>query len=143
MRIERSIDIDAPPEIVWAVMSDVERWHEWTESVSRVDRLDGGAFGVGSRARVRQPGFAPALWQVTKFEPLRGFTWEMSSLGAHAVGDHRIVARAGGCTVTLSVDMGGWLLRLVARRIRDVSRKFVEMEAQGLKRRCEERARTR
>jgi hypothetical protein len=39
--------------------------------------------------------------------------------------------------------MGGWLLRLVARRIRDVSRKFVEMEAQGLKRRCEERARTR
>ena len=140
MRIERAIDIAAPPEIVWAVMADVERWHEWTESITRVDRLDGGAFGVGSRARVRQPGFAPALWQVTKFEPLSGFTWEMNSLGAHAVGDHRIVADAGGCTVTLSVDMGGWLLRLVARRIRNVSRKFVEMEAQGLKKRCEERA---
>ena len=142
MRIERSIDIAAPPDIVWAVMSDVERWHEWTASITRIDRLDGGAFGVGSRARVRQPGFAPAVWRVTDFTPPRGFTWEMRSLGAHAVGDHRVVAKRGGCAATLAVDIDGWLVHLLARRIGDVSRKFVEMEALGLKRRCEERARS-
>jgi carbon monoxide dehydrogenase subunit G len=141
VRIERTIDIDAPPEIVWAVMSDVERWHEWTASITGVERLDGGAFGVCSRARVRQPGFAPAVWRVTEFTPLRGFTWGMRSLGAHAVGDHRVVAKDGGSSVTLSVDMDGWLLRLFARRLGELTRRYVETEAQGLKKRCEERAR--
>ena len=32
IHIERTVNINAPPERVWAVMMDVERWPEWTES---------------------------------------------------------------------------------------------------------------
>src|SRR6266516_666434 len=52
MHIERSVDINAPPERVWAVMADVERWPEWTESMKSVERLDSGEFGVGSKAKL-------------------------------------------------------------------------------------------
>src|SRR5579884_3082507 len=68
MDYEVSIDIDAPAELVWAEMSDVERWPESTRSISSVRRLDRGPFGLGSRARVKQPRFTPLVWTVTHFE---------------------------------------------------------------------------
>ncbi|MSU59740.1 MAG: hypothetical protein EXS35_16495 [Pedosphaera sp.] len=31
-----TVDISAQPQIVWAVMADVERWPEWTPSVGAI-----------------------------------------------------------------------------------------------------------
>ena len=55
MAIEWISDIDAPREKVWTVMTDVERWPEWTASVTSVVLLDKAPFDVGSQARLRQP----------------------------------------------------------------------------------------
>jgi carbon monoxide dehydrogenase subunit G len=63
MKIEMSTEIDAPSERVWEVMSDVERWHEWTPSITSIERLDEAPFGAGSRAgasrRPSQDGTLP------------------------------------------------------------------------------------
>ena len=39
MQIEERIGIDRPPEAVWPVLVDVERWPEWTLSVTAIERL--------------------------------------------------------------------------------------------------------
>ena len=56
-----SIDIDAPPERVWQVMTDTDRWNEWTASVDSVKRLGDAPFAVGSKVLIRQPKLPPAL----------------------------------------------------------------------------------
>jgi uncharacterized membrane protein len=138
MDIARTIDIAAPPEQVWAVMADVERWPEWTASVTSVERLDERPFGIGSRARVRQPRLMVAVWTVTAFEAGRYFAWQNAVPGLKSVGGHRVEAADGNASrVTLSIDWSGPLAPLIRLFYGKLSRRYVEMEAQGLKRRCE------
>ena len=132
-----SVDIDAPPERVWEVMSDVEKWPEWTESVQSVKRLDTGPFRLGSRARIKQPKFLPAVWEVTDIQPPRSFTWVMRSPGVVASGKHRVEATAKGSRATLSVAYGGLLGRVVAKLLAGVTDRFLMYEAAGLKQRSE------
>jgi uncharacterized membrane protein len=49
-----AVDIDAPPEKVFALLCDVERWPEWTPTMTRVQRLDQGPFAVSSSAQIQQ-----------------------------------------------------------------------------------------
>ena len=53
---EDSVEIAAPPQLVWDVFSDVERWSEWTDSVTSLTGLDGPALAVGKRFAIKQPG---------------------------------------------------------------------------------------
>jgi uncharacterized membrane protein len=48
--IERIIDIDAPREEVWTMMTDVERWPEWMASVTSVALLAKVPLDVGSQS---------------------------------------------------------------------------------------------
>ena len=140
MHLTDSIDIQAPPEAVWAVWSDVERWPEWTASVSRVERTGAGPLAAGQRARVRQPGFPPATWRVTAVEEGRGFTWVSESPGARVTGSHRIEPRDGGSRATLGIAFAGPIARLVGWLSRSRTERYLRLEAVGLKARSEARA---
>lgn len=138
MQVETKIEIDAAPETVWAVMTDVARWPEWTTSVERAERLDDGPLSVGSRARLKQPKFPPVVWEVTELEPGRSFSWTAKNIGLTSVGEHRIAPHASqGVTVTLSLRQHGPLAPLLAALTSKLTRHYVEAEAQGLKRRSE------
>jgi hypothetical protein len=133
-RFATTIDIDAPPAAVWAVMSDIERWSQWTASISSVERTSSGPLGVGSTAHVRQPKLAPADFVVTQWEPDRGFDWVTTNALVTAVGGHWIEATPGGSRVTLSVEFSGLLGGLVAWLYGGLTRRYIAMEADGLKR---------
>ena len=132
-----SIDIAASPERVWPIMSDVERWHEWTASISGIRRLDGRPFGLGSRVLILQPRLPPNKSTVTGFEPPSGFTWVSRSPGVVATARHLIEPTAIGSRVTLSVHFGGLLGWFVARLVGGLTERYIAMEAEGLKRRAE------
>ncbi|HJZ75861.1 MAG TPA: SRPBCC family protein [Vicinamibacterales bacterium] len=135
------VDIDAPPDTVWAVMSDVERWHEWTASITSVTRLDQGSLVVGSRAHVRQPRLRPADFVVTELVPSREFTWVTRSPGIGATARHAVAPIASGTRATLSVRFEGMLAGLVAFVYRTLTNDYLALEAAGLKKRSEEWAR--
>ncbi len=139
-RFSTAIDIAAPPSRVWPVMRDVERWHEWTPSIRSIERLDGGPFAPGSRARVRQPKLPPAVWQVTDLSENRSFTWVSRAPGLLVTGVHAIEATPSGSRVILSIAYGGLMGGLLAWLTRGLNQRYIDLEAAGLKRRCEETA---
>jgi hypothetical protein len=119
-------------------MIDVERWPEWTASMTRVERVDRGPLGVGSHVRVKQPKLPPALFEIASWVPERTFDWITKSPGVTAVARHAIEPTSGGVRVTLSVEYSGWLAGFVVWWFGKLTSRYVAMEADGLKRRCEE-----
>ena len=135
-----AVDIQAPPARVWAVIRDVERWPEWTASMTSVELLGGAPLAVGTRVRVRQPKLPVAEMQVTELDEGRSFTWVTKSPGVRARADHRVDPIPGGARAVLSVQFSGLLGGLVARLVRDLTERYIALEAAGLKARSESAA---
>jgi uncharacterized membrane protein len=140
MQYETMVEIDAPPQDVWAVLVDVERWPEWTDSIDTVSWLDESDARVGSRARVKQPGMPALTWTVTELDPGHGFDWQTSSAGVTTLGTHTIAPLGEGRSrLTLGLRQSGALAGLVGALTGSRTRRFVQMEAAGLKRAAESR----
>ena len=138
MNLQQSADIRAEIKNIWATLVDIERWSEWTRTIEKIERLDHGEFGIGSRARVHQPRIPVAIWTVTEFEPGRSFTWVSQAFGIRSVATHRLEPRSDGTvSLTLGFAQTGWLARLVRSRAEKIAQEYLALEAQGLKRRCE------
>jgi hypothetical protein len=141
MEFSMTTDVEASADVVFAVLADVERWPEWTATVTRVERLDGSSppLAVGNRIRIVQPGVPPAEWTVTALEAGRGFRMMSRSPGATVVADHWAEPLGDGqrSRVTLSVTFAGWFGRLIARLMRRLNERYLAEEAAGLKRRSE------
>ena len=135
-RFSISIDIDTPVIRVFEVMADIDRWHEWTPSVTSITRLDRGAFEVGSRAVIRQPRFPPALWTITAIDD-RSFTWMNRAPGLRVFAQHSAEPTPGGARATLSLRYEGFIGRLLARMTRGITNRYLALEAKGLKARAE------
>jgi uncharacterized membrane protein len=136
---EISVNISAPADEVWAAMIDVERWPEFIASVVSAHRLDSGPMRIGAQARIKQPGFPELVWTVTDFDPGSAFTWRATSPGVTSVGTHRMIAVTGGVRVTLGLRQTGVLAPIVGLFTGARTRRYVQIEAAGLKQRCETR----
>ena len=143
MEFRITVDIDAPSDVVWDVMSDGERWPEWTASVTSVKRLDEGPLRIGSSALIRQPKFPPARWVVTELLPGRSFTWKSGLPLMWVYGQHSVQPLGTGTRATLRLYYEGALGGLMARMTRDITNRYVGLEAAGLKKRSEEIAASR
>ena len=142
MEERTSIEIATSPARVWEVLVDVERWPEWTDSVSMVRLLDTGPLAVGSRVEVSQPRIPTGTYTVTALAPGRAFTWEQRQPGSKVTAHHECAPLPDrGTRVDLQVVMSGAMGAVVGRLYRNLTRRYLAMEAAGLKARAEDVAR--
>ena len=132
-----AIDIDAPPETVWAVMIATDRWHEWTPSIRSARRLGDRPFGMGTRVLIRQPRLPPAVWTIISLDEGRSFAWTSVGPGFRVFARHAVERETRGSRATLSLDFQGIFGGLFGRLTRDINERYLALEAKGLKARSE------
>lgn len=135
-----TVTVTAAAADVVDVLCAVERWPSWTDSMSRVTRHGSGPLAVGEKVTVKQPRLPAATWTVTALDR-HGFSWTSSGPGVHSAAGHRVQRSSDGRTVvTLTFSLSGPLARLTALVYSTLIRRYIRMEADGLRREVEGRA---
>jgi len=131
--LQHCATIAAPPERVWAVLVDVERWPERIPTVDTVERLDAGPLAVGSRVRLQQPRLGTAVWTVTELAEGSSYIWESRSPGVTVVASHVVEPHPDGSRLTLAVAVSGVLSGIGWLMSRSLTKRYVETEAASIK----------
>ncbi|MBC3192739.1 SRPBCC family protein [Pseudonocardia sp. C8] len=135
LTVER--DVHAGTDRLWAVLADPVDWPRWTRSVREIRLLDGD-LAPGSRAWIVQPGLRPMVWTVTELVPGRELTWTASAAGVVTTGRHSVRPGPGGTSrLRLGLEQRGVLAPVVQALFGRRSRRYVELEADGLRRAAE------
>jgi uncharacterized membrane protein len=142
MITDSSIEIDAPAQTVWDVFADVERWPEWTASMERIVPLDGPAIEVGHRFEIKQPRMPNLVWEVTAVDPGVSWTWRQRSPGGTTFATHEVLPESTDRTlVRQRIDQRGPVGAAVGMLMHRMTKRYLRLEAEGLKARSEERRR--
>lgn len=143
-------DIDAPPEVVWRHLCDLDRWPEWMNGLVAVERTDQGELGVGSGWVETRRMFgreASETFEITRFEPPTALDLYVDgSKGASGKGrydfEYRLVPREGGTRmeVDASIDMPGWFAQLMSRLMLRGFRRAIEKDHRAFQQHVEAHA---
>ena len=137
MRFERSIDIDAPQQRVWDVLSDLEAWPRRIDTVEAVELLTPAPLTKGSRVRLKQPKLPEGVWDVTVWDAPSYFEWTQKTSGITSVAGHRVEALGEGrARLTLTLDMRGFLT-VIAQFYKGLTNRYMTSEVEGMKRASE------
>jgi hypothetical protein len=137
MRFEQSIDIHARQQRVWDVLGDLEAWPRRIETVD-VELLTPAPAGKGSRVRLKQPKLPEGIWEVTVWDAPSYFEFRQQTGGVTSVAGHRVEAlEEGRSRLTLTLEMRGLLVPVFGRLYKDLTNRYMAIEAQGMKRAAE------
>ncbi|MEO1681540.1 MAG: SRPBCC family protein [Pseudomonadota bacterium] len=141
IHFQRSRDIDASPDAVWAVLGRFMHVDEFAPMITSVDALTTGEDGVGSRRRNNFRNGTSLVEEVTAWKPGEGFTVDLSDMAAMPLHEARsqvsITPNGGRSNVTWTFDyrvkygplgwlMGQTMMKLMMGKIIDGNLKGLE-----------------
>ncbi len=144
MELRTTVDVDAPPEAVWRVLVDFERYGEWNPVLRVLGRPN---FGARLSVTVRPPGKEAARFRprVVTVDPNRELAWVEQLFAPRLYsGVHRFVLDElddGRTRVTQSEAFDGALARPINWWLGAATREAFETMNVALKARTESRAR--
>jgi hypothetical protein len=139
--LHTEIDIEAPPEHVWAILTDLDAWPEWNPFITSSE----GTVAVGEKLanRMEPPGGKAITFKptVTVVEPATTFEW-LGRLVLPGVfdGRHRFELEAtesGGTHLVHSEQLNGVLVRFMRKSLDNQTLAGFEAMNAALKTRAE------
>jgi len=99
--ISASVELAAPPETVWELVSDVSRMSDWSPECRKIVVLGSPKQGVGTKfIGLNRRGWAvwPTTSKVVRFEPGKAVAWRTRESGA--TWSYEIAPTASGTSLT-------------------------------------------
>jgi uncharacterized protein YndB with AHSA1/START domain len=128
------IEIAAPPDAVWDVLTDFDRWPTWNPDVSSM--TFGGDVVEGAEFRWKA-GPTTITSTIRRIERPRLIGWTGRTLGTRAVHVYRLEPRNGATLVTTAESFDGWLARVARGPMRRTLNKSLDAGLEHLKTRVE------
>lgn len=131
------IEVAAPPEVVWDVIADFERWPDWDPAVKSMSIE--GPVAEGTRFKWK-PGPGTITSTIREAEPPRGIGWTGKTAGIKAVHAWRFEPRDGGTLVHTEESWEGVLPRLLRGRMQKMLQESLDNALPRLKAEAERRS---
>lgn len=130
IRIEKSIETDLPPQMIWAVLADYPNVYRWAPMVLASRQASPEATGEGAARTCQVPGFGSLTETVRQWDDGEGFSFDWEATGPVKGGRSRweVQGHGAGSRVSVRVDaetrygplgalMGHTVLRFMMGRI--------------------------
>jgi uncharacterized protein YndB with AHSA1/START domain len=140
VRSKRELEIAAPPEVVWEVLTGFEQWPKWNPEVKSM-KID-GPVAPGTEFRWKS-GPGTIVSTLEQVDPPRYIRWRGRTLSVKAIHEWRLEPANGGTRVETDESFSGFLARLFHGSLQKTLDRSTESGLEHLKRESERRAATR
>ena len=131
------IQIAAPPEVVWDVVANIDQWPEWNPGVSDVS-LD-GPIAAGTTFKWKA-GRSKITSKFERVDRPRSIAWTGKTIGIPAKHVWEMEPVDNGTLLRTEESWGGWLTRLLRRKLQAMLNEAVHKGLQATKTEAERRA---
>ncbi|HET7555212.1 MAG TPA: SRPBCC domain-containing protein [Gaiellaceae bacterium] len=136
VRSSRSIEVAAPPEVVWDVLTGFADWPKWNPDVKSMS-FD-GPLEPGSRFRWKS-GPGTIVSTLEEVDPPRRVRWRGRTMSIAALHEYRLEPRDGGTRVETEETFSGLLARLMRGSLQKTLDRALEQGLEQLKAEAERR----
>lgn len=131
------IEVASDPEIVWAVMADIDRWPAWNPDV-KSSSLE-GELTEGTTFRWKA-GLGTIVSTLQQVEPPRIIGWTGNTLGIKAVHVWRLEPKGERTVVKTEESWEGVLPRIFRKTMQKMLQKAIDSGLRSLKAEAERRS---
>jgi uncharacterized protein YndB with AHSA1/START domain len=139
VRSKRELEIAAPPEVVWEVLTGFEQWPKWNPEVKSM-KID-GPVAPGTEFRWKS-GPGTIVSTLEQVDPPRYIRWRGRTLSVKAIHEWRLEPANGGTRVETDESFSGFLARLFRGSLQKTLDRSTESGLEHLKREAERRVAT-
>lgn len=133
----REIEIAAPPEVVWEVLTSFGEWPQWNPDVKSM--AYDGPLAPGSEFRWKA-GPGTIVSTLEQVDPPRRISWRGRTMSIKALHEWQLEPRGAATAVETEESFTGLLARLLRRSLQKTLDRTLEEGLEHLKREAERRA---
>lgn len=133
----KTININAPKEIIWELLTDIDNWATWNSSISKA-RLNGN---LEANATFNWKSEGVNIHStIHTVESNRFLGWTGKALGTYAIHNWSLNETNGQTIVSVEESMEGFLVNLFRKTFSKNLEKGMEKWLNSLKQECEKRS---
>ena len=128
MKFSASVVISAPPERIFALVDNIEDWHQWIPSIKKIEKLSEGPLQTGSQIRITAKSGITVkfLMTVIEFIPGQRGVLQGNVLGVKMTRYYNFESVDEGTKLTAGGEVSGLLAFLVRRGGQRLSAEIVQ-----------------